>query len=307
MVASVIEELSPKDQRSKLLLEKLTIIQEAQVSAVSAGFAAASNLQLLRRDALLRNFGFQPQVLSTVRTAPFEGPHFLGSDPKQLENRVRAIRQADRMAGSSVTFVQKTKETKTSTKVTSSSRKNPSRTSVFDHLGSPAATTVQRNMTQEQPFRAGAGREPAIHPTQINAAILRRLLQLPQPGGVDGVQVGACLADFAPQWRSLLGTCWATGIVEDGVGITFHRRLQLTHQCISFQTRNSRQGLQQAVDALLLKGAIERVTNVTSLGYYSQLFLVPKKTGDLRPVIDLSTLNPHMVVQPSEVKSGQCP
>ena len=39
MVASMIEELSPKDQRSKLLLEKLTIIQEAQVAAVSAGFA----------------------------------------------------------------------------------------------------------------------------------------------------------------------------------------------------------------------------------------------------------------------------
>ena len=49
MVASMIEELSPKEQRSKLLLEKLTIIQEAQVSAVSAGFAATSNLQLLRR------------------------------------------------------------------------------------------------------------------------------------------------------------------------------------------------------------------------------------------------------------------
>ena len=44
------------------------------------------------------------------------------------------------------------------------------------------------------------------------------------------------------------------------------------------------------------RGAIERVTNVTSLGYYSRLFLVPKKTEDLRPVIDLSTLNRHMVV-----------
>ena len=44
MVASVIEELSTKDERSKLLREKLAIIQEAQVSAVSAGFAAASNL-----------------------------------------------------------------------------------------------------------------------------------------------------------------------------------------------------------------------------------------------------------------------
>ena len=48
MVASVIEELSPKDECTKLLREKLAIIQEAQVSAVYAGFAAASNLQLLR-------------------------------------------------------------------------------------------------------------------------------------------------------------------------------------------------------------------------------------------------------------------
>ena len=119
---------------------------------------------------------------------------------------------------------------------------------------------------------------------------------LPQPRNVDGFQVGAHLADFAPHWRSLLGNCRATGIVEDGVGIAFQQRPQLTHQSISFRTRNSRQDLQQAVDALLMKGAIERVTNVRSLGFYSRLFLVPKKTGDLRPVIDLSTLNRHMVV-----------
>ena len=80
------------------------------------------------------------------------------------------------------------------------------------------------------------------------------------------------------------------------MGIAFQQRPQLTHQSISFWTRNSRQDLQQAVDALLMKGAIERVTNMKSLGFYSRLFLVPKKTGDLRPVIDLSTLNRHMVV-----------
>ena len=80
------------------------------------------------------------------------------------------------------------------------------------------------------------------------------------------------------------------------MGIAIQQRPQLTHQSISFRTRNSRQDLQQAVDALLMKGAIERVTNVRSLGFYSRLFLVPKKTGDLRPVIDLSTLNRHMVV-----------
>ena len=287
MVVSVIEELSPKDQRSKLLLEKLVIIQEAQVSAVSAGFAAASNLQLLWRDPLLKNFGFQPQVLSRVRTAPFEGPHVLGPEPKVLQNSVWTIRQADKMAGSSVTFVQKSRESKTSTRATSSTKKSQARASVFERLGSPSATTVQRTVSQEQ---------PAINPTQHNARRLGQLLQLPLPDSVDGVQVGARLADFAPQWRSLLGSCRATNTVEEGVGITFLQRPQFTHQCISFRARNSRQDLQQAVEALLSKGAIERVSNVTSLRFYNRLFLVPKKTGDLRPLIDLSTLNHHMVI-----------
>ena len=44
------------------------------------------------------------------------------------------------MAGSSVTFAQKHREPKTSTKVTSS-KKTASRTSVFDRLGSPTSTT----------------------------------------------------------------------------------------------------------------------------------------------------------------------
>ena len=136
--------------------------------------------------------------------------------------------------------------------------------------------------------------EGPVHDPSKEARSLARLLQLPQPDNVDGSQVGARLADFAPHWRSLLGNCRATGIVEDGVGIAFQQQPQLTHQSISFRTRNSRQDLQQAVDALLMKGAIERVTNVKSLGFYSRLFLVPKKTGDLRPVIDLSTLNRHM-------------
>ena len=159
MVASVIEELSPKDQRSKLLLEKLTIIQKAQVSAVSAGFAATSNLQLLRRDALLKNFGFQPQVLSTVRTAPFGGSHGLGPDPKELQNMQSQGHTSRRQDGRFICdFCSETKDYKTNTKVTSAAKKSQSRTSVFDCLGSPAATTGQRTVTQEQSFRAGAGR-----------------------------------------------------------------------------------------------------------------------------------------------------
>ena len=49
--------------------------------------------------------------------------------------------------------------------------------------------------------------------------------------------------------------------------------------------------LQGALQALLEKGAVERVHNPGSLGFYSRLFLVPKKNGSWRPIKDLSTLN----------------
>ena len=99
IVASVIEDLSPKEGRSKLLREKLAIIQEAHVAAVSSGLAAASNLQLLCRVALLKNFGFHLQVFNTVCAAPFEGARVLGPEPKVFQEHVRTIRQADRMPG----------------------------------------------------------------------------------------------------------------------------------------------------------------------------------------------------------------
>ena len=80
------------------------------------------------------------------------------------------------------------------------------------------------------------------------------------------------------------------------VDLHFLPRPQLTHHSITFHTRNSHQDFQQAMDDLLSKGAIERILNETSLRFYSWLFLVPKKTGDLRPIINLSTLNWHLVV-----------
>ena len=49
--------------------------------------------------------------------------------------------------------------------------------------------------------------------------------------------------------------------------------------------------LQEEVRTLLLKGAVELVNPPLTPGFYSHLFLVPKKNGKMRPVIDLSVLN----------------
>ena len=57
-----------------------------------------------------------------------------------------------------MTFVQKTKDYKTSTKASASSKKSQARTSMFDRLGSPTAISGQRSVAQEQSFHAGTGR-----------------------------------------------------------------------------------------------------------------------------------------------------
>ena len=72
---------------------------------------------------------------------------------------------------------------------------------------------------RSRPFQLAP--EGPVHDPSKEARSLASLLMLPQPRNVDGFQVGARLADFAPHWRSLLGNCRATGIVEDGVGIAF--------------------------------------------------------------------------------------
>ena len=59
----------------------------------------------------------------------------------------------------------------------------------------------------------------------------------------------------------------------------------------SYQDPQKNLLLQQAVDEMLLKGAIRLLESTSVPGFYSRLFLVPKKTGEMRPVIDLSALN----------------
>jgi hypothetical protein len=54
--------------------------------------------------------------------------------------------------------------------------------------------------------------------------------------------------------------------------------------------------LQEEVHTLLQKGAVVLMNHLLTPGFYSRLFLVPKKNGKMRPVIDLSVLNQHLMV-----------
>ena len=63
--------------------------------------------------------------------------------------------------------------------------------------------------------------------------------------------------------------------------------------------------LQHEIEILLTKVAIRRV-KFSETGFYSRLFLVPKKGGSMRPVIDLSILNQFILNEHFQMENIIC-
>ena len=80
--------------------------------------------------------------------------------------------------------------------------------------------------------------------------------------------------------------------ISQGILIAFSDGApSLLHRPLELPSNNRPSGLLQAVKKLLNSRAIEEVTDTSSPGYYSCLFLVPKPDGSFRPIIDLKKLN----------------
>ena len=148
------------------------------------------------------------------------------------------------------------------------------------------------NLSSNKDEEDSTGEVAEVVPTGMNL----RLEDLPLPLIIETLRIGARLTTFVQQWQNLLGDCRASRTLGNGVQLEWESLPPLTRTPISFSTRNTPKDLQTAVDKLLSKGAIEPVFRPETKGFFSRLFLVPKKTGDLRPVIDLSCLNDHLVI-----------
>ena len=83
------------------------------------------------------------------------------------------------------------------------------------------------------------------------------------------------------------------------------RRFQDTIQVNSpsLVSQSSSWLLGEGIADLLQKRAVERVQDLGTPGFYSWLFLIPKKNGKLRPVIDLSLLNQYIMKQPFKMET----
>ena len=109
------------------------------------------------------------------------------------------------------------------------------------------------------------------------------------------IPVGDRLTHFQKNWQLITTDKWVLSIIKEGYKLEFIKKpifqgIKQTH--VSIENEHI---MQEEIDSLMQKNAIEIVpkTNWTT-GFYSTLFLVKKKTGDLRPVINLKPLNHYL-------------
>ncbi|CAG2193457.1 unnamed protein product [Mytilus edulis] len=108
------------------------------------------------------------------------------------------------------------------------------------------------------------------------------------------------LTHFLKKWISITSDCWVLSVIRGGLTLQFKEQPPLSPVPIPLSNTQDPQKfllLSTEVETLLTKRAVEEVP-VSSIdpGFYSRLFLVSKKTGGMRPVIDLSILNSYMII-----------
>lgn len=135
-----------------------------------------------------------------------------------------------------------------------------------------------------------------LPPRLLSTPPLEGEFQIPLPNS----PVGGRLALFLDQWGEITTDSWVLSIIRGGLDLQFKRRPPLSVTPIPFSVPSDPQRvllLDTEVSTLLQKAAIELVPpSALDPGFYSRIFLVPKKTGGMRPVIDLSVLNTFLVV-----------
>ncbi|KAI2650071.1 Transposon Ty3-G Gag-Pol polyprotein [Labeo rohita] len=109
------------------------------------------------------------------------------------------------------------------------------------------------------------------------------------------------LATRAEAWQAIPGVSdWVLGIVKRGYSLQFARRPPRFSGVVpTVVMSRDAHVLRSVVMILLEKGAIEVVHPAQSdSAFYSRYFLVPKKDGTLRPILDLRRLNQALMRRP---------
>ena len=133
----------------------------------------------------------------------------------------------------------------------------------------------------------------------------------PEPqeaGGVGARPSGPVFGSFSHQqlsyWAACTSDSWVVSTVTQGYELQFRRR-PLAFSRVKMTVVNDPAealALDQELSTLLAKGAIEPVDPLLHpRGFYSRYFLVKKKDGRFRPILDLRGLNRFLKVLPFDM------
>jgi hypothetical protein len=154
-----------------------------------------------------------------------------------------------------------------------------------------------------QTVHKGEG-EPAA--PEVSVVVEARNSGLP-PLMKDSIPIGGRIMHFHEVWRSLGATYWQLKTARRGLAWTFHTRPTLCSTPLFFKVSSMERQtiMNNHIQDMLEKGAIEPVLNTTTPGFYRLMFLKPKKSGELRPIIDLSLLNLNIACPTFKMETAQ--
>ena len=139
-----------------------------------------------------------------------------------------------------------------------------------------------------------------------NASFVNHCVFAPSVANVQSV--GGRLQNFWKIWALKGGNPKVVSILKEGYVLPFKVRPPLIREPLIVSgyanpTRDSH--LQEAVQALIKKKAVERVRVRTSLAFFNRLFIVPKPNQKWRPILDLSTLNQFLCVKTFKMETPE--
>ena len=110
--------------------------------------------------------------------------------------------------------------------------------------------------------------------------------------------VGGRLKFFIDQWKLITDDKWVLSTIANGYKLEFQNLPPFSGIRETHVNANNQAILNSEVESLLQKAAIEPVPFAQrQQGFYSTFFLVPKKSGELRAVINLRPLNQYLKTQ----------
>ncbi|KAI2663288.1 Transposon Tf2-6 polyprotein [Labeo rohita] len=171
------------------------------------------------------------------------------------------------------------------------------RVKIQQRIGAPSRHPQETTVLPPPPlvFRGAAVSDEVLH-GRLPPAMFQDTVHLTSPQ-ISEVSKLVPLSEKLAAWKLLPDISpWVVRTVEKGYRIQFAYRPPRFNGVVSTSVKPERVHLlTQELQTLLDKGAIEHVPLPDrDSGYYSRYFLVPKKDGGLRPILDLRGLNRYL-------------